>query len=142
MKAQINNDMEQNKGLIKIIDNSTQRQDDIPSKIKFLHKELSYDDMLSNEKNNIDKEVSKHKKEEWIIKTKNLNEFKLSMMVSNKKNDEIPRILSYNELVSTNGNLIRIIGNTRNLISGKIKNCMENLLQNKILDKNDAYAQQ
>jgi len=121
---------------IKIEEENSQR-DDINAKINTIYQELNYKDIQMNTINAASTNYTRRdeKKEEIFYKTKHLNEFKINIMVQNQNNEEVVKILDYIELVSKNGHLIKIIHNPRNLISNKIKSYMENLLQNKILEK-------
>lgn len=109
---------------------------DIPGKITSIYKELNDMEDKANRAsfslhNNKNKKLGK---EEEII-TKSISEFKLSLMIKNKLNDEVKRPLDPNTLASNQNLLLRMIKNPNNHISEKTKSSMDRLLNNGFVDK-------
>jgi hypothetical protein len=104
---------------------------DISSKISALLRELNDMELKSNKLNPT---LSKSKREEIPPNTKNINEFKLSIMVKNKLNDDVKKSFEPKECMQNNGKLLRIIKNPKTLISEKTKTCIDRLLHNGIVD--------
>ncbi len=103
---------------------------DISSKISTLFKELNDMEAKSNKVLPCKKDYHGDK-----INTKNINEFKLSVMIKNKLHDDKYRIDS-NEIMQNQINLMKHIKNPNNLISERTKECMDRLLDNEgMVDK-------